>query len=480
MSRPPYVSFAVRTREPGRRPSSAEIVASLLAEVKAGHLPAGSRLPPVRVLEHQLGLSKNTAQSAYDELVARGVLEAREREGVFVAASPDAVPTRSPLAAPPLPRFRPELPVGNRHAPRGSIPLSAVFIDPELLPRERLADCARSVLKQPGLAAFYDPQGLASLRELIAVRLRARGIECAAENVIVTTGSQQALDLVARAVEVKRVAIETPTYTQAKLLFRSLGFEITALEVDPFEGVRLDRWEEKLARNRPSFLYGVTSFQNPTGYSYSSHELKSVLELARKYEVALVEDDWGSDMLSGSEYRPMLRLLGGPSVLYVNTFTKKLLPSLRVGFLVADASLVPTLVSLKRVSTLGNPWLTEAIVAEFLDRGYYDAHLAELQRELDARYGACLAALAETMPPGVRWTTPGGGPILWIDLPRAVDVEALARRLAARGVTIDPSTEPFHGEPHLHGFRLGYAFVPTATLRKGLEILADELGKTGV
>ena len=77
MSRPPYVSFAVRTREPGRRPSSAEIVASLLAEVKAGHLPAGSRLPPVRVLEHQLGLSKNTAQSAYDELVARGVLEAR-------------------------------------------------------------------------------------------------------------------------------------------------------------------------------------------------------------------------------------------------------------------------------------------------------------------------------------------------------------------------------------------------------------------
>jgi 2-aminoadipate transaminase len=477
MSRPPYVSFPIRPREPGCRCSSAEIVESLLAEVKARRLPPGSRLPPVRVLEHQLGLSKNTVQAAYDELVARGVLEAREREGVFVAAGPEAAALSAPIATPPRPCLRPALPVGAGRPPRGGIELSTVFVDPELLPRERLADCARSVLRSPGLSAFYDAQGYPPLRELIAARLRARGMEVDASDVVVTTGSQQALDLVARASEEKRVAVESPTYSHAKLLFQSLDFEVTGLRLDPFEGPRLDAWEAELARARPAFLYAVTSFQNPTGYSYSSHELTALLEMAARHDVALVEDDWGSDMLSCSEYRPMLRLLGGPNVVYVNSFTKKLLPSLRVGFLVADASLVPALVAIKRVSTLGNAWITEAIVAEFLDRGYYDAHLAALQHELDARYTLCLAALEELMPPGVRWTTPGGGPILWLDLPGAVDLPRLRRRLEERRVYVDDASEAFHGAPHLHGFRLSYAFSPAPVLRRGLEVLAEELAR---
>ena len=127
-------------------------------------------------------------------------------------------------------------------------------------------------------------------------------------------------------------------------------------------------------------------------------------------------------MLSDGEYRPMLRMLGGKDVLYVNSFTKKLLPSLRVGFIAASPAIVPTLVAMKRLSTLGNAWLTEAIVAEFLDRGYYDTHLAQLQKELDARYAACLQALDELMPDGVRWTRPGGGPTLWLEIPRSVAV----------------------------------------------------------
>jgi GntR family transcriptional regulator of abcA and norABC len=269
--------------------------------------------------------------------------------------------------------------------------------------------------------------------------------------------------------------VESPTYTQAKLLFESLDYSVTGLCVDPFEGAPLDAWEAQIARERPSLFYTVTSFQNPTGYSYSSHELVGLLDLARRYDVALVEDDWGSDILSGSEYRPMLRLLGGPNVVYVNTFTKKLMPSLRIGFLVADASLIPSLIAIKRVATLGNAWLSEAVIAEFLDRGYYDAHLAALQQELDARYTRCLSALGELMPPGVRWTLPGGGPVLWLDLPREVDLPDLQCRLAGRGVAIDVSTDAFHGVPHLHGFRLSYAFASTDVLRKGLEIVAEEL-----
>lgn len=200
-----------------------------------------------------------------------------------------------------------------------------------------------------------------------------------------------------------------------------------------------------------------------------------MLELCQRHGVAILEDDWGSDMLSDGEYRPMLRMLGGKNVLYVNSFTKKLLPSLRIGFVAASPELVPTLVAMKRLSTLGNAWLTEAVVAEFLDRGYYDTHLSQLQRALDLRYAGCLAALEDLMPEDVRWTRPGGGPTLWLELPRAVDLGQLEAHLARRGVHITNASSAFLGPEHLHGFRIAYAFLSETEMRNALTILADAL-----
>jgi len=428
----------------------------------------------VRVLERQLGLSKNTVQAAYDELVARGALETREREGVFVAQSPLAKPLLEPQHQPPLPRLRPVPSVFRQVPPPNAIRLSTVLIDPTLLPRDKIADCVRSVLKVPGLEPLYDYQGHPMLRELIAARLRARGMNVDAGEVITTSGSQQALDMVARALEIRRVALENPVYAHARSLFESHTLELTALPLDPFGTLPLARWEPLLDSARPGLLYAITSFQNPTGYSYATHELVRLLELSERFGFALMEDDWGSDMLSDSEVRPTLRALGGERVLYVNSFTKKLLPSLRVGFIVAPAELIPPLVAQKRLSTLGSPWLTEATLAEFLDRGYYDSHLGALHEALDARYRHCLDVLRELMPETVRWTTPGGGPTLWLDFPRSVNIQALSRALVARGVFVEDADSAFFGEPHLNGFRVSYAFLSETDLRRALELVAEE------
>ena len=470
MTRSPYIGLHVAA--PGRRATAADIVASVQREIESGALPAGSRLPPVRALEKQLGLSKNTAQAAYDELVARGLVEAREREGVFVLAATRFASPGTVVAAP-APAFvgpplsRPDI------APRGMIALSTVFIDPELLPTERIAECARSVLRER-MPSQYDAQGYRPLREVIAKRLQVRGLDVEADEIVITTGSQQSLDIVARSLSVRRVAVESPVYAYAKLLFETLGHELVGLHLDPFSGLDLDAWDRALA-TKPALAYLIPSFHNPTGYSYTSAELRRVLELCAKHGVAILEDDWGSDMLSDGEYRPMLRMLGGKDVLYVNSFTKKLLPSLRIGFVAAAPSLVPTLVAMKRLSTLGNAWLTEAIVAEFLERGYYDTHLQNLQRALDARYAACLQALDELMPDGVRWTHPGGGPTLWLEIPRTIDYAALEAHLARRGVHISSSSAAFIGEPHLHGFRIAYAYLHEDDMRRALTILGDAL-----
>ena len=108
------------------------------------------------------------------------------------------------------------------------------------------------------------------------------------------------------------------------MLFENLGLQVTSLPLDPFAGIDLDLWERRLAQSRPGLVYAISAFQNPTGYSYASHELTGLLSLAERYRFALLEDDWGSDMLSGGEYRPMLRMLGGDHVLYVNSFTADL------------------------------------------------------------------------------------------------------------------------------------------------------------
>ena len=366
--------------------------------------------------------------------------------------------------------------MNSRPIVRDGVSLSTVFVDPALLPTERVADCVRSVLKVPGIDPFYDFQGYGPLREVIAARLRARGMtDVKAANVVVTSGSQQAIDLISRVLETRRVATEDPVYSHAKLLFEGQGDALVGLTLDPFGGIDLDRWEREIAANRPGMAYLITSFQNPTGYCYTTHELVGLVRLAEKYGFALLEDDWGSEMLSGSEYRPTLRTLAGPNVLYVNSFTKKLLPSLRLGFVVAHEELIPALIAAKRVSTLGNAWLLEAALAEFLDRGYYDTHLAALQRELDLRYELCLSALRELMPEGVRWTTPGGGPTLWLDVPRRVDLVALQDALRKRRVHVEDTASAFYGKPHLHGFRVSYAFSPADVLRKALTAVAEEI-----
>lgn len=477
MVRSPYVSVHIPAASSGQRPGGQQVVDAFAKEIRAGRLPAGCRVPPVRVLERQLGLSKNTVQAAYDELVARGLLETREREGVFVAPASDRPAPALATARPSAPRLRPVPALFQVASAPDRLRLSSVFIDPDLLPRERLAECFRAALKRPGLDAFYDFQGYPPLREAIAERLRRRGMEVSAAEVIVTVGSQQGLDIVSRSLEPRGLGMENPVYAHARFLFERNGLEPFGLPLDPFAGIDLDRWDAELRARRPGLVYAVTSFQNPTGYSYSTHEVERLLAMSEAYGFGLLEDDWGSDMLSGSEYRPSLRLLAGRNVLYVNSFTKKLLPALRIGFLVAPVEHVPALVATKRLTTLGSPPLLEAALLEFLERGYYDMHLARLQAELDSRYQACLEALQALMPAGVRWTTPGGGPTLWVDVPRRVDLGRLTRALADRGVEIENANVAFFGEgaPHLHGFRVSYAHAPAAAVRRGLEAVAGAL-----
>ena len=264
----PYLRLNIGCSATGTSPGAAEIVAFIQSDVASGSLHAGGRLPPVRVLAHHLGVSKNTVAAAYDELVARGVLESRPREGFWVACAGERTPTGGAppqdFSLPDSQLLSPKLTMDSKLAP-DTIALDSVFVAPELLPRQQITDCVRSVLNTPGLHTFYDAQGYLPLRQSIADRLVARGIPAQAEHVIITTGSQQALDIVCRALKKKRIATESPAYLIGKRLFEMNGMQVRGLPFDPFDGVDCPLWTQLLERAHPSLLYLTTNFQNPTG-----------------------------------------------------------------------------------------------------------------------------------------------------------------------------------------------------------------------
>ena len=477
MARAPFVS--IKALGPGSAPTVSNLVSAISSELAQGHLLGGMRLPPVRVLQRQLGISKNTVQAAYDELAARDLVETRPREGVFVKRRhPHADQVHLRQWNPPSLAAREfSLPLLQRSS--DDMLLGHVFIDPDLLPRKQLTDCYRSVLQSPGLPTFYEAAGPRPLRQWVATRLNERGMEVGVDDVIMTSGSQQALELVSRTLRTGPIATENPVYGYAKQLFESTGHHVFGLPLCPFNGVDFDLWEQLLARHRPGLVYLITSFQNPTGFSYSTQDLLRILELSERFQFTLLEDDWGSDMLSDSEYRPTLRALGGQNVLYCNSFTKKLLPSLRVGYLVSSPGTTSSLISAKRLSCLGSATLNELALCEFLDRGYYDTHLERIHGQLDHRYQQCVHWLRTYMPPDAKFSLPGGGPCLWFEVPPGTDLARLRADCAQRKVVLQDADTFFFGEPHLNGFRIGYAYHPPEVLAEGLRVLWNALRDQG-
>jgi len=372
---------------------------------------------------------------------------------------------------PALPVLKPVV-AANRPArgTPGFITLSSAFLDPRMIPTDEITRCMREALCDLGPAPFAHVQGYPPLRAAIAKRLAFSGIATNAEDVLITIGSQQVLDLVCRSIQSKKLATENPAYSAAKALFALADIETTALPIDPFAGIDRARWRELLSTRRPALAYLTTSCQNPTGYSYSRDELEQILAWSDEFQFAILEDHWASEMRPGNA--PTLRSLGGDNVLYMNAFTKKTLPSLRLGYVVCNERTLPSLLQAKKLAINGTPALIEESLYLFIEHGYYDAHVERVQTEVEARYRHCVELMRALLPDDVRWTEPTSGPVLWLELPKRVALDKLIGELERRKVLVNRQDAAFFGAPHLHGFMIGYAFPDRAEMTIAIEILS--------
>ena len=353
--------------------------------------------------------------------------------------------------------------------------------DPTLFPIETLSEIMQETLATDGRAALqYGPaEGYTPLRACVAEMLRARGLsDATAEHVLITNGSQQALDLAARAFlnPGDTVLLETPSYLAALQIFDSYEVTYAAVPLDD-EGMDVGRAEELIRLRRPRLMYTLPDFQNPTGITQCLARRQRLAELAAEQNVPLLEDDAYYDLrYVGDSIPPVTALARNRMSVYTGTFSKSIAPGLRVGYLYAQPELVTCLAHLKQITDLQAGSLTQRAVMRFCERDLLTPHIQRLRHAYGARRDALLGAL-ESFAGFARWTRPLGGMFVWVTLPAQLDAAALLPEVMARGVVYVPGTS-FHPDSdgkNANTLRLNFVSEDEGAIRSGAAILCETL-----
>lgn len=467
----------------------------LRENIRSGALAADTRLPATRQLAEELGVSRITVKNAYAELESDGLIGTREGSGTFVMASGALLGEgrEDGIDWPLWQREARREGVFSRAVYRGPHPAAfrqpdpVIFTgvgDPRQFPVKDFHHALQRVLRQADSpqALNYGEfnAGYPPLRETIARVLASQGIQARPEHILVTAGSQQALALVCHTLlkPGDTILVESPTYNLALELFRSLDVKIVGVPVDE-NGMQVDLLEDLLQRHRPRLVYTIPNFQNPSGACMSGARRRRLVGLCDPYNAAILEDDYAGDLRYDGRAQPAVKALdprGG--VIYTGTFSKMLMPGLRMGFLVADGPIFHELLHAKWVNDLATSTLMQRALDEYVSVGRYQAHLRRTSRLNRIRRDAMLAAIRRCLPEGVQANTPQGGLFLWLRLPEGMSSQALWRLAVEEGVEFTPGSwffpDPEEGERYL---RLNFATCTPEEIEVGIRRLGSAMRK---
>lgn len=364
------------------------------------------------------------------------------------------------------------------------ISLAGGWPDPALFPVEDLDEICHYILAEKGREAlqYGITEGYPPLRRFLAERMAAYGLVTSEENIVITAGSQQALDLLGRIFldPGDAILLEKPSYVGAIQAWRTYGVKFVTVPLDD-EGMRVDLLEEALVENRPKFIYALPNFQNPAGVTLSLERRGRLVELADRYGVPIVEDDPYGELRYEGERLPPLAVLdaerGGGNVLYLGTFSKTLAPGLRLGWIVAPVEVVRQLVLAKQGSDLHTNSFGQVMAYEYCRRGLLQPHVEEIIATYRERRDAMLAALERHFPEGVRWTRPEGGLFLWVILPEGVDSVELLKEAVEEKVAFVPGTAFYADGTGHNTLRLTFATASPELIEEGIKRLGRAIKK---
>jgi DNA-binding transcriptional MocR family regulator len=464
----------------------------LRALVHSGELRTGDRIPASRELAGQLGVHRTTVANAYAELESEGLIQGHVGRGTFICGANG----RQFSPAPPargnggsvrweslfadergddgLSRLMPQI-------PPGTIGFTCARPSDEFFPVEEFRRCSNAVLRAEGrrILQLGSTDGYEPLKSALVGMLREEGMAVRAEQILITDGCQQAIDLVSRLFlrPGDSVALENPAYPGAVSIFtgarvRALGVPV---DVGPEKvGINLDALESVLMQNRVKFVLVTPDFQNPTGTTLPLAERRRLLELASRYQVPVIEDAIYARLRLRGNPTPTLKSLDREgNVIQLDSFSKIAFPGLRVGWCIGAESAIERLRLIKQSADLHTDQLAQAILAEFIRRGYLARHLSKMNKVHRSRLAAMEEALGKYLPDGATWTRPEGGMTVWVTLPPGFDAGELLIHARERKIIFIPGRHFYLQQPQTNTLRLGFSTIPEKMIVKGVQVLGD-------
>ncbi|MEZ4521217.1 MAG: PLP-dependent aminotransferase family protein [Thermomicrobiales bacterium] len=350
---------------------------------------------------------------------------------------------------------------------------------PERIPVERLKQASIDVWEDAReIAVYAEADGHLPLRELICERMARRGVDVGPERVLITNGSQQGIDLVARALfdPGDRVVVEGPTYFGALQAFDPFEVEYLVAPVDE-HGIIPGQLRNLLeANDRVKAIYTVSIYQNPTGATISPERRSEILDIAREAGVAIIEDDpYGELTFQSAPPKPLVA--DDPNVIYLGTFSKTIMPALRIGWMVFPPAIGPSVLDGKEAVDIQSDRFVQRMIVGACQNGWLDHHIGESIEVYRRKRDAMISALECEMPDGVRWNCPEGGFFLWLELPDGTTARALLGAATDHHIGFLPGYFFYPDRRPVEAIRLGFTTLPDERIVEGIGRLGRAIGQ---
>ncbi len=350
---------------------------------------------------------------------------------------------------------------------------------PELFPVAEIAVACERVLSKYGPTAlqYSITEGLVVLREKLVSKLAIDGLGMSTDNVIITQGSQQALDLISKLFIDKDSLIftENPSYLGALQAFRMFQARINAIPSDS-RGIDVEALRKQLRVERPKFLYTMPNFQNPTGVTYSLERRKALVAAAIEHDLLIVEDDpYGELIFEGERLPSLFALAKGKNVIYLSSFSKTIAPGFRVAYTAGDAEMLKKMVIAKQGSDLQTNTFGQYIVNEYLESGHYQTSIDVIRDTYRGRRDAMIAAMEQEFPSALAWNRPTGGMFLWVTLPTRWDAKEILERCLEQNVAFVPGQEFFPDGSGKNTLRMNFSSPSLGNIGEGVKRMGKVL-----
>jgi len=426
-----------------------ELLAEEIAQsIRTGVMKPGDRLPSVRQASTSRGVSPSTVFEAYYLLEARGLIRARERSGYYVIAGAKALPPEPDIASRPTGESTMVdvsslvFDVLESIKTRDIVPFGSAFPSPMLFPLPRLARSMASSVQEMDPWSTVDDltPGNAGLRRQIALRYLADGLHLHTDEIVITNGALEALNLCLQAVARPGdcVIIESPTFYAALQALERVGLNAIEVPTHPREGIDLAALAIALERHKPKACWLMTNFQNPLGSLMTDEKKRALVELLASHEVPLIEDDVYGELYFGARRPVSAKAFDTKGlVMHCSSFSKCLAPGYRIGW-AAPGRFTQEVARLKVTTTLSASAPAQAALADYLAKGGYDKHLRQLRHALSVQQSAMIQAVVRHFPKGTKATRPNGGYFLWIELPGNANALEIHRQALSLGISVAP------------------------------------------